>query len=253
MGDKAVISISNKKCMKRKRRKSNKRHWSWYISALFYKLSYIKLAHQLDKDLFNYLGDRVQGAVVADCGCGPGVVSEKFLGGGASRVFAIDGNPNMLRQVQSRLKDALVKGDVVDIQSRFNNHLFSDLQRKFLENKGLDIILFKRSLYSKPKQAKVILKAALASLNQGGIIIVIHAERSLYKYAFGPRLRIKVYTAYHLFNRSVSFIGDKIGIGEYTLYTRKELIELLQKTASDMCVESIPSQQRAYNLVAVKN
>jgi ubiquinone/menaquinone biosynthesis C-methylase UbiE len=71
---------------------SDRRHLSWYVSALLYRLSYIQLAHQLDDDLFRYLGEQVSGSVVADCGCGPGVGVETFLEHGAAQVFAIDSN-----------------------------------------------------------------------------------------------------------------------------------------------------------------
>jgi len=59
------------------------------------------------------------------------------------------------------------------------------------------------------------------------------------------------YTAYHLFNRFISKLGEKLGIGDYTVYTQDELLELLRTAALGRKVEPIPSQQRAYNLVAV--
>jgi hypothetical protein len=61
------------------------------------------------------------------------------------------------------------------------------------------------------------------------------------------------YTPYHLFDRAVSRLGEKLGIGRYTLYTQAELLDLLQAAACDRRVESIPSQQQAYNLLAVLN
>ena len=231
--------------------RTNRRHWSWHLSAPFYARTYDDLAHQLDKDLFAYLGRRTQGAVVADCGCGPGVVTKKFLQHGADRVFAIDVNEAMLRQVRARLADAVTIGRVVIVQRVADAHLFSHLSDRFLSSSGFDITLFKRSLYAKREQALPILQAAVASLNPGGVLAVIHGERSLRRYAFGPGLRPTRYTAYHLFNRVISKLGEKLGVGDYTLYTQGELLDLLRATAPDRRVELIPSQQRAYNLVAV--
>jgi hypothetical protein len=39
--------------------------------------SYVQVAHQID-ELPGVRGERLVGAVVADCGCGPGVVTEKL-------------------------------------------------------------------------------------------------------------------------------------------------------------------------------
>jgi SAM-dependent methyltransferase len=230
-----------------------RRRWSWYVSSLFYRFSYVAIAHQLDEDLFAYLGSRISGAVVADCGCGPGIVTEKFLRQGAGRVFAIDANSAMLNQMRSRLADALASGRVVDVHRAFDPGLFSDLSKRFLGGGGFDIILFKRSLYSEPQKALPVLRAAVEALNPRGILAVIHAERSLKRYAFGPGLKIMSYTPYHLFDRAVSRLGEKLGIGRYTLYTQAELLDLLRAAACGRRVESIPSQQQAYNLLAVLN
>jgi SAM-dependent methyltransferase len=229
----------------------NRRHWSWHLSAPFYAGTYDDLAHQLDEDLFAYLGRRTQGAVVADCGCGPGVVTKKFLQYGAGRVFAVDVNGAMLSQVRARLADAVATGRVVIVQRVADAHLFSYLRDRFLGRSGLDITLFKRSLYAKREQALPILQAAVASLNPGGVLAVIHGERSLRRYAFGPGLRPTRHTAYHLFNRVISKLGERLGIGDYTLYTQAELLDLLRTAAPIRRVELIPSQQRAYNLAAV--
>ena len=121
---------------------SSSQHWSWYVSSLFYRLSYVRIAHQLDEDLFAYLGDRTRGAVVADCGCGPGLVAAKFLEQGASQIFAIDVNDSMLYQTRSRLADAMDKGRAVVVHRAFDAHLFSELQERFLDGRGFDIILF---------------------------------------------------------------------------------------------------------------
>jgi SAM-dependent methyltransferase len=230
---------------------ANPRHWRWHFSAPFYRRTYIGIAHQLDEDLFAYLGARTQGAVVADCGCGPGVVTEKFLDRGTERVFAIDVNPAMLSQVKERLPDAIEAGQVVVVQRTADAQLFSDLRHQFLAGGGFDVILFKRSLYVRREGALTILGAAVAGLNPGGVLAVIHGERSLRRYAFGPGLRPTHYTPYHLFNRTISRLGEILRLGDYTLYTQVELLDLLRTAAPSRQVELIPSQQQAYNLMAV--
>ena len=229
------------------------RHWRWYASALFYELTYIRIAHQLDTELFAYLRGRTQGAVVADCGCGPGVVTEKLLHRGAAQVFAIDVNPAMIHRVRSRLADAVAAGRVVIVHRAFDTLFFSDLRARFLAGRGFDVILFKRSLYLKPEQALPILQAAVASLNPDGVLAMVHADRSLRRYAFGPELRPTRYTLYHLINRGFSWLGSRLGSSHYTLYSQVELLNLLRAAAPDRQVELIPSRQRAYHLAAVLN
>ncbi len=228
----------------------DRRFWSWHLSALFYERTYNNIAHQLDEDLFSYLGDRTRGALVVDCGCGPGIVTEKFLQREAARVLAVDVNAAMLRQVRLRLAGAVSARRVVLVRHSANVHLFSRLRDQYPDSQGFDIILFKRSLYVKPERALAILRAAVTSLRPGGVLVIVHGERSLRRYAFGPGLGLKHYTLYHLFNRTISTLGEKLGIGDYTLYTQNELIDLLRVASPGQRVELIPSQQRAYNLVA---
>lgn len=232
---------------------SRSRHWRWYVSAHFYEPTYMRIGHQLDSELFAYLGDRTRGAVVADGGCGPGVVTEKLLTQEAARVFAIDVNPAMLGKVRARLAGAIATERVVVVQRAFDAQLFSDLADRFLEGSGFDLILFKRSLYLRTELALPILRAAVAALAPGGVLVMIHPERSLRRYAFGPGWRPMRYTFYHLFNRAFSRVGDLVRSSEYTLYTQGELLGLLRAAAAGRPVELIPSGQRAYNMVAVWN
>ena len=106
--------------------KFERRHLSWYVSAVLYRYSYIGIANQVDKDLFEYLGNRLSGILVADCGCGPGQLTEKLLARGAGQILAIDHNISMLRQVESRLPQAIRDERVITIHSRFYPSLFSD-------------------------------------------------------------------------------------------------------------------------------
>jgi hypothetical protein len=41
-------------------------------------------------------------------------------------------------------------------------------------------------------------------------------------------------------------------LGEYTLYTQAELVELARRAAPDKTVEIIPSGQQSYNLVGIR-
>jgi hypothetical protein len=54
-----------------------------------------------------------------------------------------------------------------------------------------------------------------------------------------------------LINRFFSRAGHLLGLGEYSLYTRQALVNLLTQAADGKPVEVIPSQQHAYNLVAI--
>src|SRR5215468_11491556 len=77
--------------------------WAWHLSALVYEWSYVHVAHQIDEDVLACLGERLIGAVVADCGCGPGVVTEKLVRAGAALVVAIDVNASMMKRARARL------------------------------------------------------------------------------------------------------------------------------------------------------
>lgn len=230
---------------------SGREYWRWHVSARFYRRTYLRIAHQLDQELFAYLGQRTRGAIVVDCGCGPGVVAEKFVQHGAARVLAIDVNPGMVRQTQQRLAAAVVAGQAEIMQRLVDPALFDELRQR--QPDGIDLILFKRSLYDRPEQSLLTLRAALGCLRPGGALVVIHAERSLWRYAFGPRLRPTRYTAYHLFNRAVSRLGEWLGVGRYTLYSEAELLALLRVSAGARPIDPIPSRQRAYHLLAIRN
>src|SRR5262249_38894921 len=96
-----------------------RRLWAWHLSALVYEWSYIQVAHQIDEDFLDYLGERMVGAVVADCGCGPGVVTEKLLQAGAARVVAIDANASMIERAKVRLAKRITTGKVVACQTSY--------------------------------------------------------------------------------------------------------------------------------------
>lgn len=224
-------------------------HWRWYLSAVFYRLVEARVACQVDEDFFAYLGDRVRDAIVADCGCGPGIVVEKFLNRGAAKVYAIDVNPWMLIQTKRRVADCTNPGRVQVVQRAFSSEFFQSLSANGSKI-SFNIILFKRSLYVRPMQAQRILPAAGQSLTPGGMLAIIHPERSLRRYAFGPGTQLKSHTIYYLFNRTISQLGDWMGIGQYTLYDQHELLRLVRASLPDFRVESIPTSQSAYNLVA---
>jgi 2-polyprenyl-3-methyl-5-hydroxy-6-metoxy-1,4-benzoquinol methylase len=214
----------------------------WNISALFYAKTYGPLAHQLDDELFAYLGASLRGAVVADCGCGPGVVSEKLAARGAARVFAIDVSPQMLKQVPTLPQIKTIQAVVED-----------GVLRRLKETEasaGFDLILFKRSLYQDKPQALRVLRDAFECLRPGGRIVVIHPEGALLRYAFGAPMRLQRHSLYHLFNRSISLFGVVTGLEKYALYTRAELLSLAREVAGGQ-LEEPASQQQAFNLVAI--
>jgi SAM-dependent methyltransferase len=231
---------------------AHNRYWSWLFSAPFYRFTYLRIAHQLDEDLFAYLGELVQGAVVADCGCGPGIVAEKFLQHGAAKVFAIDVNTGMLTQAQDRLAAAIAEKRVEIVHAPFQPVLFSSLVNQQDGRKPFNIMLFKRSLYHQRAQAVEILRAAGAQMAPGGVLALVHPARSLTRYAFSQARGFTPYTLYHLFNRLISRLSVRVGMSSYTLYHRDELFELLQSAVPGWRVEWIPSQQTAYHLIAAR-
>ena len=149
------------------RQRAPRRLWAWHLSALVYEWSYVQVAHQIDEDCLAFLGERLIGAVVADCGCGPGVVTEKLVRAGAA-------------------------------------------------------------------------------------LVVAHPERALWRYACAPPFGLTSYTPLHVVNRAVSRVLAWSGSEEYTLYTRAELLGLLQEAVPGAHVHRVRTQQRPYNLVALQ-
>jgi SAM-dependent methyltransferase len=234
------------------RQEKQPRLWAWYVSALVYEWSYTRVAHQTDTDLLRYLGDRIVGATVADCGCGPGVVAEKFLRAGASRVVAIDANAGMVSKARARLAKAIVTGQVIVQHASYEDETLPRLRQKVLGACGFDVVLFKRSLYMpRPRALQTLYKAA-STLCTKGMMVIVHPERSLSRYAFAPPFGVTRYTSFHLLNRAVSRVAEWSGMEEYTLYSRRELLALLREAIPAASVELIPSQQRPYNLVALQ-
>ncbi|MGQ4808583.1 hypothetical protein NKDENANG_01970 [Candidatus Entotheonellaceae bacterium PAL068K] len=228
------------------------RLWAWHLSSLVYEWAYIRVAHQTDTDCLAYLGDRVVGASVIDCGCGPGVVTEKFLRAGASRVVAIDTNTGMIGKARMRLAEAIEAGQVVLRQVSHEGATLTRLHQQELGGKGFDIVLFKRSLYMPRPRALQTLRYAAAALGANGVIVIVHPESSLCRYAFAPPFGLTPYTLFHLGNRAASRFAEWCGMEEYTLYARHELLLLLGEAVPEAKVELIPSRQRSYNLVALQ-
>jgi len=229
-----------------------RRLWAWHLSALVYERSYIRVAHQIDDDVLDYLGERVVGAVVADCGCGPGVVAEKFLRAGAARVVAIDANASMMERAQARLAKDIATGKVVLCHASHEADTLSRVRQQVLAGRGFDVVLFKRSLYMPRQRALRTLRQAVTALRSRGLLVVAHPERSLWQYAFAPPYGITAYTPFHLVNRAISRALEWSGVEEYTLYTGAELLALLQEAVPEAQVQRLPSPQRHYNLVALQ-
>lgn len=234
-------------------RHETQRHlWAWHLSALVYEWSYIRVAHQIDEDFLDYLGSRVLGAVVADCGCGPGIVTEKLLQAGAAQVVAIDANARMIERVHVRLAKHIAAGEVVVRHASYESGVLAQVRREVLGGRGFDIVLFKRSLYMPRPRAIVTIQQAAAAMQSAGMMLVVHPERSLRQYAFAPPWGVRSYTLLHAVNRGISRLLEWCGVEEYTLYTCRELLALLQEAIPEARLERVPSQQRPYNLVALQ-
>ena len=232
--------------------REQRRFWAWHLSALVYEWSYIQVAHQIDEDFLDYLGERVVGAVVADCGCGPGVVTEKLMQAGAAKVVAVDANASMIERAKVRLAKWIETGQVVVCQASYEASTLARVRQQTLAGRGFDIVLFKRSLYMPRLRALLTLRHAATALRAQGMIVVVHPERSLWRYAFAPPFGITSYTPFHLINRAISRVLEWCGMEEYTLYTCGELLALLREAVPRAHVECMPTQQRPYNLVALQ-
>lgn len=215
----------------------------WNLTARIYSWTSGPLSHPLDSDLLSYLGNATEGAVVADCGCGPGMVSRRLVAKGAAKVCAIDVSSEMLEQVGEDPR-------IVTLQSTMED-LPLDKLRESEARDGFDLVLFKRSLYMNRSEALEVLKNAYGHLRPGGRIVVVHPEKKLGPYIFGSPLRLRRYTIPHLVNRTSNRLGVLLGVEKYALYTREELIALAGEVAGPERVELIPSTQQAFNLVAI--
>jgi SAM-dependent methyltransferase len=217
----------------------------WDISALTYSLTYGPLAHRLDSDVLGYLDGAIRDAVIVDLGCGPGIVTRKFIDAGARQVIAVDVSSKMLEQVGDHPR-------IVTMQATMESYPFNRLVKEGRTSEaGVDVILFKRSLYMNRATALEILRNSYSHLNPGGCIVIVHPERSLRLYAFGKPPRLRSCTVYHLFNRTISRLAVLFGMESYTLHTREELISLAADVAGEEQVRQIPSGQRSFNLLAI--
>ena len=230
---------------------NKQRLWAWDLSAYVYGWAYNQVAHQIDADMLAYLGARLTDATVVDCGCGPGVVSEKLLQAGAARLLAIDSNAAMIAQTRTRLAAACDEGRAITRCMSHEGEALLTLRQEALGDQGFDIILFKRSLYMPRPRALETLRAAAATLQKDGVIVVMHPERSLRRYVFAPPFGLARYSLFHLTNRLVSRAAECVGAEEYTLYSHDELLALMREAAPGAIVRTIPSQQRPFNLVAL--
>ena len=146
----------------------------WNLTARIYAWTSGPLSHPLDSDMLKYLDGSIRGAVVADCGCGPGLATRRMVSEGASKVYAIDASEEML---------ALVADDtqIVKLLSTMEERPLDKL-RESEAPEGFDLILFKRSLYMSIPEAREILKNAFGHLRQGGYLVVVHPEKKLLPY-----------------------------------------------------------------------
>lgn len=222
-----------------------RRQWAWHVSALAYRWSYLRVTHYADEDLFRLLGDRVRGATVIDCGCGPGVLSQKLLHVGAGHVLAVDANRSMIRQARRRLAGHLRTGRATVAQAYVDSTFFA------AGTTPVDLVIFKRSLYAPPGEAVATVRSAVGALAPGGGVIVVHPERSAWRYAFGVPPRWRRHTAFHLANRAVSVAAARLGVSGYRTHSVAGLLHLLSVAAPGARVEAGSTTQQAYHVAAL--
>jgi SAM-dependent methyltransferase len=225
---------------------TRRRQGAWNVSALVYRWSTTAVADQADGDLLRYLGDRLTGSVVVDCGCGPGLLAATLVSRGAASVMAVDANPAMARQARRRLARELSTGQVCVVCDFVDAPFFDALGR------AVDIVVFKRSLYAPEGEAAATLRAAVRAVVDSGVVVVVHPERSLRRYAWGVPPAWRPHTMFHVFNRLVSWLAVALRISAYRAYTAHELEALLRSAADDETVERVPTAQEAYNIAAIR-
>lgn len=218
--------------------------WAWDVSALVYARTYGPLAHRLDDEIISATREAFQGGVIIDCGCGPGVVTAKLAAAGPRLVVAVDVSQKMLDQVAPR-------DNVIAIRSEIQAGVLSTLRAAHAAE-GFSLILFKRSLYHPHDEAVALLRDGYANLKPGGSIAIVHPEGSVLRYAFGEPARLRSYTPYHLFNRTISRLGVLAGGEHYTTPTREDLLALANEIDPGAEVSRIPLDQACFNLILIR-
>lgn len=226
---------------------SPRRQWAWYLSAIAYRFTDTAPSRAVDGAILGYLGDRLDGARVLDCGCGPGGLAAQFAGGEPERLLAVDANPGMVLQARRRL--GVDKANTVaEVRRAF-------VDARFYESLGecFDVIVFKRSLYATPDAAAATVRSAFEVIAPGGVVIVAQPERRLRRYAFGQRPPyLQPHSAFHLVNRLLSRVAVALRISDYSDLTLDELIALMRGAAPEAEIDVVPSPQWAYALVAMR-
>ena len=204
------------------------------------------MADQVDEDLLSYLGDGLIGSTVLDCGCGPGLLATRLVARGAAPVIAVDANRSMARQTRRRLAGEVMAGRVDVLCDFVDAAFFATLGR------AVDVVVFKRSLYAPEAEAAETLRAAVGAVGDHGVVVVVHPERSLGRYAWGAPPAWRSYTVFHLVNRLISRLAVALRISAYRAYTARALEALLRKAAGPGTVERVPTTQESYNLAAIR-
>jgi SAM-dependent methyltransferase len=210
-----------------------------------YRWSTTAVADQADADLLSYLGDRLTGSTVVDCGCGPGLLAATLAASGAALVVAVDANRTMARQARRRLAREVSTGRVRVVHDFVDAAFFGAL------GQAPDIVVFKRSLYAPQGEAADTLHAAVRAVGGSGVVVVVHPEQSLRRYAWGVPPAWRSHTVFHFVNRLVSRVAVALRLSAYRTYTVHELQALLRSAAGDGRVERVPTAQDAYNIMAI--
>lgn len=161
-------------------------------------------------------------------------------------MIAVDANRSMAHQARRRLAGEVRAGQVAVSCDFVDAAFFATLGR------AVDVVVFKRSLYAPEDEATETLRAAVGAVGDSGVVVVVHPERSLGRYAWGAPPAWRSYTLFHLVNRLISRLAVALRISAYRAYTTRELQALLQTVAGEGMVERVPSAQQAYNIAAIR-
>lgn len=219
----------------------------WDVSAYVYRHTYDAAAHWVDDRAIAAVRDVIDGGVVVDAGCGPGVVVPRFLHAGARRVLAVDISRAMLERVPESTSVTKVAADL-------QPGAFEALRRQHAPS-GFDLVWFKRSLYHDDSTAVALLRDAYGSLRAGGQIVVIHPESSLRRYVFdvrGDRSHFASYTVYHAFNRLISEVLSSLAVHTYRHRTAADLLDIGRAVSPHARVRLIKTGISAFNTLLIE-
>ena len=221
--------------------------WGWNLSALFYELSYSKLMHEIDGYTIGFLDNlgKLENSRILDIGAGTGNIDFKLIQGGAKEVIAIENTPAMILRLESKIRKQpeYIKKIKVIKQDAYNGII-----QNLGENEKFDVELFRRVLYKKEDEVRRLLGEGFKSLNDDGIMFIVHPEADKRKYFDNGFEGIALS---HVLKWHITDIGETISSIEYNRFTKTELETILKESCPDSYVKNHTPIRPAYNIFTI--